>query len=181
MADDDTGTAGGKTFTQAEVDQIVKDRLARERAKFADYDDLKARAAEADKSKSQLDKMQEQLDTMSRRAEASERAATIREVADELKISVKQASRLTGKTKEELLADGREFLADFAPKGGASSADNGGKDGAGDDDNGAEPPARQPAPARGRPREDLRSGVTRTAPPAEETNPLKLAELIPRH
>lgn len=29
---------------QAEVDRIVRERVARERAKFADYDDLKARA-----------------------------------------------------------------------------------------------------------------------------------------
>lgn len=35
-------------LTQAEVDRIVKDRVARERAKFADYDDVKARAAKFD-------------------------------------------------------------------------------------------------------------------------------------
>jgi len=33
-----------QTFTQAELDKIVKDRVARERAKFPDYDELKARA-----------------------------------------------------------------------------------------------------------------------------------------
>lgn len=36
-----------KTFTQADLDQIVKDRITRERAKFADYDDLKKKAAAA--------------------------------------------------------------------------------------------------------------------------------------
>jgi hypothetical protein len=38
-----------KTFTQEELDKIVADRIARERKKlekFADYDDLKAKAAE---------------------------------------------------------------------------------------------------------------------------------------
>ena len=30
-----------KTFTQAELDAIVGDRLKRERAKYADYSDLK--------------------------------------------------------------------------------------------------------------------------------------------
>ena len=34
MADD-------KTFTQAEMDSIIEGRLARERQKYADYDDLK--------------------------------------------------------------------------------------------------------------------------------------------
>lgn len=183
MADDDTGSTGGKTFTQAEVDQLIKDRLARERGKYADYDDLKARAADADKSKTQLDKMQEQLDAMAKRAETSERAATIREVADELKISVKQASRLTGGTKEELLADGREFLADFAPKSGTQ---NDGKDDAGDDkgsDDGAAErrPGQDAAPRRGRPAENLRSGAPRTQSVPEETDPRKLAEAIPRY
>jgi len=31
----------GKTFTQADLDRIVQDRIARERSKFQDYDDLK--------------------------------------------------------------------------------------------------------------------------------------------
>lgn len=37
-----------KTFTQAELDAIVADRLARDRKKFADYDDLKKKAADYD-------------------------------------------------------------------------------------------------------------------------------------
>jgi hypothetical protein len=180
MADDDTGATGGKTFTQQEVDAIVRDRLTRERAKYADYDDLKTKAAEADKSATQLDKIQQQLQAVSERAEKSERAATIREVADELGISVKQASRLSGKSKDELLADGREFLEDFAPKGGKNS---GGKDddGSSTDDQEDPPQARETAPARGRPRESLRSGAPLTGTAPEETNPLKLAEAIPRY
>lgn len=59
MSDEDTSTdtatdsgqqdqdAGGKTFTQADVDRIVADRVARVNAKFADYGDLKKRAAAA--------------------------------------------------------------------------------------------------------------------------------------
>ena len=52
-----------KTFTQAEVDAIVGERLGREKAKFADYEDLKNKAAEYDRqqeaSKSELQKAQE--------------------------------------------------------------------------------------------------------------------------
>lgn len=36
------------TFTQADIDKIVQDRLARERAKFADYDALKQKASQFD-------------------------------------------------------------------------------------------------------------------------------------
>ena len=33
-----------QTFTQADIDRIVADRLSRERSKFSDYDDLKNHA-----------------------------------------------------------------------------------------------------------------------------------------
>jgi hypothetical protein len=45
--EDNTGTDAGKTFTQAELDRIVSERVSRERAKFADYGDLKKKAASA--------------------------------------------------------------------------------------------------------------------------------------
>ena len=44
MADD-------KTFTQAEMDSIIEGRLARERQKYADYDDLKEKAPDLDSVK----------------------------------------------------------------------------------------------------------------------------------
>ena len=58
-------TDDGKTFTQADIDRAVKDRLTREKAKFADYDDLKATAAKwqehEDDQKSELEKLQDQI------------------------------------------------------------------------------------------------------------------------
>ena len=55
-----TPTAGeqqptGRTFTQDEVNTIIADRLNRERTKYADYDDLKAKASQADSLQAQLD------------------------------------------------------------------------------------------------------------------------------
>jgi len=57
------GSAGGepgKTFTQADLDRIVGERLAREREKYADYDQLKAASEDLRKLKeaqmSELDK-----------------------------------------------------------------------------------------------------------------------------
>ena len=44
-----------RTFTQAEVNAIIADRLNRERAKYADYDDLKAKAQQFDTAQAQLD------------------------------------------------------------------------------------------------------------------------------
>lgn len=54
---------GEKTFSQSDVNRIVEDRLRREQAKYADYDDLKAKAAKFDEqeeaNKSELQKATE--------------------------------------------------------------------------------------------------------------------------
>ena len=67
----ETGNTAGnaaETFTQEQVDAIVKDRLSRERDKYKDYADLKNKAAEYDKqqeaSKTELQKAQEQAESL---------------------------------------------------------------------------------------------------------------------
>lgn len=47
----------GRTFTQDEVNAIVTERLNRERAKYADYNDLKAKAEQRDAVQAQLDEL----------------------------------------------------------------------------------------------------------------------------
>lgn len=71
-----------KTFTQAELNQILTDRLKREREKHADYDQLKAAA---DKLKqieesqlSEQDKLKKQLDELKTRAERAEQVARVK-------------------------------------------------------------------------------------------------------
>jgi hypothetical protein len=49
------------TFTQADVERIVKQRLERERSKYADYGDLKAKAAQAKTVEQQLEELRTQL------------------------------------------------------------------------------------------------------------------------
>lgn len=44
-------------FTQEQVNDIVAQRVAREDAKYADYDELKAKAAQADALQQKLDEM----------------------------------------------------------------------------------------------------------------------------
>lgn len=48
-SDGDTAEAGEKTFTQEEVNKIVGDRLAREKGKYTDYEDLKGIVEEVTK------------------------------------------------------------------------------------------------------------------------------------
>lgn len=56
-------TVSGKAFTQDELNRIITDRLAQERKKYADYEDLKKKASEFDKiaeaQKSETDKLRE--------------------------------------------------------------------------------------------------------------------------
>lgn len=180
---DDTGTTGGKTFTQAEVDAIVRDRLKREReataTKYGDYDDLKRAAAEGDKNKSQLEKLSEQIGELTSRAEKAEAASTRAKVVAAKKLPPGLAKRLQGKTEEELTADADELLADWKAAGG--KVDDGDGKAEQDGDNGRATPPARPAAGSGRPREDLRSGAPTTPRAAEETNPLKLAALVPRN
>ena len=67
----ETGNTAGnaaETFTQEQVDAIVKDRLSRERDKYKDYADLKSKAAEYDKqqeaNKTELQKAQEKAESL---------------------------------------------------------------------------------------------------------------------
>ena len=48
------GAPAERTFTQAEMDAIIGDRLKRERAKYADYEDVKAKAQQFDAAQEKL-------------------------------------------------------------------------------------------------------------------------------
>lgn len=103
-----------QSFSQADVDRIVAERLTRERGKFADYDQLKTKASEFDKladaQKTAEQKAAEALTAAEAKAQAAERRALLLEVAAEKGITAAQAKRLVGSTREELLADADEFL-----------------------------------------------------------------------
>ncbi|UMR33959.1 scaffolding protein [Paenibacillus polymyxa] len=45
-----------KTFTQDELDQVIADRIARERKKYADYDELKTKLSDFEREKEEREK-----------------------------------------------------------------------------------------------------------------------------
>jgi hypothetical protein len=98
------------TFTQEDVDRIVADRLKREReatkTKYADYDDLKAKAGQATT-------LEERVAEIERQANESRRRAEVAEVANAKGLTPTQAKRLVGNTREELEADADVLLADL--------------------------------------------------------------------
>jgi hypothetical protein len=99
-----------QTFTQADVDRIVADRLKRERettrTKYADYDALKAKAGEATT-------LEERVAEIERQSQESEARALRAEVANAKGLTPTQAKRLVGQTREELEADADELVKDI--------------------------------------------------------------------
>ena len=108
--------AGGKTFTQAELDAAIESRLTRERAKFADYETLKAKAEKFDKAeeaaKSELQKAQEQAAAYKAQLDAKTRelaaAAARSKVSSETGVP---ANLLTGETEEACKAQAEALHA----------------------------------------------------------------------
>ena len=104
--DNATVNEGEKTFTQAELDQIISERLKREREKYIDYDSLKEKAEKLDRieedAKTELQKATERaekLETELSQIKHAEEVRTIREkVAKETGVP---SSLLTGETEAE--------------------------------------------------------------------------------
>lgn len=99
-----------KTFTQEEVNQIVGDRLKRESAKYADYEDLKSKAEKFDELSGQNQALQTELDEL-------KNANTIRDmrskVAEETGVP---ANLLTGMTEEECKTQAAAIMEFKKPK-----------------------------------------------------------------
>ena len=96
------GSEPARTFTQAEVDAIIGDRLTRERAKFADYDDLKGKAAELETLKETAQTAQSKVSELQNQVDVLQKDINARNARD--KVSAETgvpASVLTGTTEEE--------------------------------------------------------------------------------
>lgn len=126
-----TASQGERTFTQAEVDEIIQGRLSKERAKYADYEELKAKALKFDEAeeagKSELQKATEKAKALQARIDAMTKEAEISKirgkVANETGVPV---SLLSGTTEEECTAQATGILA-FAKPGSYPSVKDGGE------------------------------------------------------
>ena len=93
-----------RTFTQAEMDAIISDRLKRERAKYADYDEAKAALDELtqlkEASKSELEKAVEERDRLKAELDKlnqeRERAELVAKVAAEKGVDAALLARMSG-------------------------------------------------------------------------------------
>lgn len=111
-----------KTFTQADVDRLLGERLARAKEKFADYDDLKAAAAELknikDANKSESQKLSDQIAALHKQlADKDAEVSTLSLKTLRAEVAATKgvpAGRLQGTTKEEIEADAEAYLAELA-------------------------------------------------------------------
>lgn len=104
--------------SQADLDRIIQDRVARERSKYADYDDLKAAAGEVEAFKSRIGELEatnSELDGKVKTFETEKERSVI--VADVAKVKKVPASALRGNTREELEAHADELAELFKPSG----------------------------------------------------------------
>jgi hypothetical protein len=109
-----------KTFTQAELDAIIADRLQREREKTKDYADLKKAAEEYQKLKeaqmSEQEKLQAKLADFEKKLLEKEREAaeakteTLKlKILDEFGLPKSWAGRIFGTTEAEIRSDADEL------------------------------------------------------------------------
>jgi len=110
------GNQPEKTFTQAELEAIIADRLKREREKYKDYAELKKAAEEYQKLKesqmSETEKLQARLAEYERillekeREAAEARLESLKlRILDEMGLPKAWASRVFGTTEEEIKND----------------------------------------------------------------------------
>jgi hypothetical protein len=155
----------GKTFTQKDLDRIVDERLNRERSKYADYDQLKAKAEKLDEmeagNKSEIQKAEAARAAAEKERDEARAQALRLEVAAEKGV---KSRYLAGTTRDELEASAEEYLKDHPPANGGEGGGGGGT--------GTGTP--------GKPVETLGGGGDPTITESVETDPAKLAESVPR-
>ena len=106
-----------KTFTQADVDRLLADRLARERKKFADYDGLKKKAIEFDKwqdaQKSEVEKLNDQLAAAQVELQGFRVAEIRRTAAVAAGLPANYAKYITAADEAEALEQAKELAKDI--------------------------------------------------------------------
>lgn len=97
--------------SQEELDRIIQKRIERERSRFSDYADLKAKAAQLDEieesKKSEIEKATARADELEAKLAAAELSVLKADVAAAKGVPAKL---LTGSTQEELEAAADELI-----------------------------------------------------------------------
>lgn len=114
--------AAGKTFSQADIDRIVGERLYEEKKKYGDYEELKAKAAQFDefqeKNKTELEKANEKAEKLQKELEGLKKQGEIAEIRAKVsKDTGVPAECLSGNDEESCKAQATAILAFAKPSG----------------------------------------------------------------
>lgn len=132
---ENSGTGAGsqeeRTFTQAEMNAIIGDRLERERGKYADYEELKRKAEQFDAAqeagKTELQKATEQVEKLQAQVTAFQKAETLRKIREDVsKATGVPASLLFGEDEETCKAQA-EAIAAYTKTGTTTVIRDGGE------------------------------------------------------
>lgn len=120
-----------RTFTQEEVNALIGKRLSEEKSKFADYDEIKAKAAKFDeaeeKNKSELQKALEKTSALESELNSMKKAEEVRTMREKVAKETGIPSNLiTGSTEEECKSQAEAIKA-FAQPGGYPQVKDGGE------------------------------------------------------
>ena len=133
IAEQTNGEAeANKTFTQDEVNEIVKERLSRERNKYEDYEALKEKAAKFDEieeqSKTELEKVTERANALQAEVESLKKAESVRLIRDEVATETGvPVHLLTAETKEDCEAQANAIMSFAKPDEGYPRVKDGGE------------------------------------------------------
>lgn len=107
-----------KTFTQADVDKIVGDRLQRERSKYSDYEDLKAKADKydelAESEKTELQKMTEKAESLQQELDSLKKSEAVREIRNKVASETGIPANLLTGDNEDACREQAEAIKAFA-------------------------------------------------------------------
>lgn len=120
-----------RTFTQEEVNAIVGKRLAEEKGKFSDYEDLKAKAMKLDEieeaNKSELQKATERANNLEAELNGLKKAEEVRLMRENVaKKTGVPSSLLNGDTEDACKAQAEAIKA-YAQPGGYPKVKDGGE------------------------------------------------------
>lgn len=113
--------------TQEQLDNVIKDRLERERnavrKEFADYDSIKKTLEDKTKSETELTRklgeQEKKIEDLNSKLSKSETDSAKTRIAYELGLPIEMCSRLAGTSEEEIRKDA-EMLCKFVRRSGAA-------------------------------------------------------------
>lgn len=122
----DAGSTAFQAITsQEELNRVIGARINQVKGQYADYDQLREKAQMYDQgveaNKSELQKAVERAEKAEKDLTPTRAQVARLEVALEKGLTLTQAKRLVGTTKDELAADADELLADLGGKSGGGA------------------------------------------------------------